>query len=54
MIWLYENRLSLYDVLTVPLISYCAGEFSLWFLLLLIPNIIFSAAMTNRVEDAKN
>jgi hypothetical protein len=54
MIWLYENRLSLYDVLTVPVISYYAGEFSLWLLLLLIPNIIFSAVMTNRCEDAKN
>jgi hypothetical protein len=51
---LFENKLSLYDVLTVPAISYWAGEFSLWLLLLLIPNVILSAIMTNRAEDAKN
>lgn len=52
--WLFENRLSLYDALTIPVISYWSGEFSLWMLLLLIPNVIFSAIMTNRSEDAKN
>lgn len=52
--WLFENKLSLYDALTIPVISYYAGEYSLWMLLLLIPNVIFSAVMTNRADDAKN
>ena len=53
--WLFENKLSLYDVLTVPVISYWAGEYSLWLLLLLIPNVILSAVMSNRSDEyAKN
>lgn len=52
--WLFKDKLSLYDVLTIPTISYWAGEYSLWLLLLLIPNVIFSVVMTNRCEDAKN
>lgn len=52
--WLFKDRLSLYDACTVPLISYWSGEWSLWLLLLLIPNVIFSAVMTSRGHDAKH
>jgi hypothetical protein len=49
---LFENSLSLYDLVSLYIIGMLAGAVSLWAMLLIIPNMWFSVTM-QRKADAK-
>ena len=47
---LFENSLSLYDFVSLYTIAILASNISLWFLVLIVPNMYFSGKMLNKVS----
>lgn len=47
---LFENSLSLYDLISLYMIGFLAGAVSLWLMLLIIPNMWFSVTMQRKAD----
>lgn len=47
---LFENSLSLYDLISLYMIGFLAGAVSLWLMLLIIPNMWFSVRMQRKAD----
>lgn len=45
---LFENSLSLYDLVSLYIIGLLAGTISLWLMVLIIPNMWFSVKMQRK------